>query len=213
MRVGVVVGLSAEARIARRLGWPVAIGGGTTIGAEHAARSLVSEGAEALVSFGLAGGLDPGLRPGTLVIPSAVIEGEERYPASTDLSVGLGGMTPHMLLGSDTVAASVERKRLLYQQTGAAAVDLESGAVARVAAQCAVPFAALRAICDPAERALPPVALSAIDARGNVAAWRVLASIATHPRQLLALPALAADAKAAKQALMARVRRIADRPV
>ena len=33
-RVGVVVGLAAEARIARRLGWPVAVGGGTAAGAE-----------------------------------------------------------------------------------------------------------------------------------------------------------------------------------
>jgi hypothetical protein len=59
----IVVGLKAEALLARRLGVPVMIGGGTAAGAEMAARRAVAEGATALVSFGLAGGLDPSLRP------------------------------------------------------------------------------------------------------------------------------------------------------
>ena len=67
--VGIVVGLAAEARIARRLGWKVAIGGGAAAGAEAAARRLIDEGSDALVSFGLAGALDPALRPGALIVP------------------------------------------------------------------------------------------------------------------------------------------------
>src|SRR5689334_6374454 len=41
---GVVVGLVSEARIAKRLGWPVAIGGGGSDGAAEAARRLVESG-------------------------------------------------------------------------------------------------------------------------------------------------------------------------
>src|SRR4029077_9505952 len=48
--VGVVVGLAAEARIAGRLGWLVAVGGGTAAGAKTAARSLADAGVGALVS-------------------------------------------------------------------------------------------------------------------------------------------------------------------
>ena len=58
-RVGVVVGLKAEARIARKLGWDIAIGGGGVVGAAKAVDVLIGRGATALVSFGLAGGLDP----------------------------------------------------------------------------------------------------------------------------------------------------------
>ena len=96
--------------------------------------------------------------------------------------------------------------------TSAAAVDLESGAVARIAATHGMPFAVLRAICDPAERALPPAALAALDARGVIGSWRVIASLAAQPGQLPALLALAADAAAARRSLVERVRQIARAP-
>ena len=54
MPVGVIVGLAFEARLARPLGWPVAIGGGTSEGAAAAAQRLVDAGATALLSFGIA---------------------------------------------------------------------------------------------------------------------------------------------------------------
>ena len=93
-----VVGLAAEARIARRLGWLVAVGGGTAAGAKTAARSLADAGVDALVSFGLAGGLDPALRPGALIVPSAVIAGALHHPTDPGLSRALGGATPHAVL-------------------------------------------------------------------------------------------------------------------
>ena len=212
MRIGVVVGLAAEARIVRRLGWPVAIGGGTAAGAEAAANALVSQGCAGLISFGLAGGLDPTLGPGALIVPPAVIAGGKHYAADPNLSRMLGGVTPHLLLGADAIVTSVEDKRRQHEQTGAAAVDLESGAVALVASTHSIPFAVLRAICDPADRALPHAALAALDTHGGITAWRVLASIAARPTQLPALLALAADAAKAKRSLIARVKRIAQAP-
>ncbi|MGD0108383.1 MAG: hypothetical protein ABSC06_30745, partial [Rhodopila sp.] len=67
--LGFVVGLTAEARIAKRFGYPVLAGGGRPEGADAAANRLVKQGANALVSFGFAGGLDPALRAGAVVIP------------------------------------------------------------------------------------------------------------------------------------------------
>jgi adenosylhomocysteine nucleosidase len=212
VRIGVVVGLAAEARIARRFGWPVAVGGGTAAGAEHAAQRLVNEGAEALVSFGLAGGLDPTLRPGALIVPSAVIARDARYATDPALSGVLGGMTPHHVLGADRIVASAEEKRRFRDRTGAAAVDLESGAVARLAALHGLPFAVLRAICDPANGTLPPAVAAALDARGAVHVWRVLGSVTAQPRQIPALLALAANAVAARRSLLGRVRLLARAP-
>jgi adenosylhomocysteine nucleosidase len=212
VRIGVVVGLATEARIARRLGWAVAIGGGTASGAAAAANRLIEQGCTALVSFGLAGGLDPALRPGALIVASAVITGAVRYATDPDLSHMLGGATPHVMLGADAVVASAAEKRRLCQETGAGAVDLESGAVARAAITRGIPFAVLRAICDPADRALPPAALVALNTHGAIEIWRVLASIVSHPGQLPSLFALAADAAAAKHSLVARVSRITPAP-
>jgi adenosylhomocysteine nucleosidase len=115
--------------------------------------------------------------------------------------------------------ASADEKLRLNLTTGASLVDMESGAVAMVAAAARVPFAVLRAICDPADRALPPAALVALDTAGRLAATRLAMSLLVNPRQVMALFGLARDATAARRALRARAmqfspaRRVPDRPV
>ena len=215
-RPGLVVGLASEARLAGSLGWPLAIGGGTAAGAEAAARRMVQAGATSLISFGLAGGLDPRLRPGTVVIATEVLcllrhdpqtsarqppRDVRHFPTDAALSRRLGGTTGHAVLGAAGIVARAAAKRDLWQTTGAAAVDLESGAVARVATEHGLPFAVLRAICDPAGRDLPPAALIALDRHGAIGLARVIGSVLAHPGQLPALLRLAADAAAARRAL------------
>jgi adenosylhomocysteine nucleosidase len=207
----VVVGIAAEARIARGLGWRVAIGGGTSAGARDAARRLIEDGCDALVSFGLAAGLDPELRPGALVVPSSVVIGPDAGRTDPTINRLLGGTTGHTLLGVTTVVTTCADKRRLYEHTGAAAADLESGAVACVAAARGIRFAVLRAVCDPAERTLPPAALVALDARGAIAIGRIFGSILAQPTQLPGLIALAGEATAARRALAARVRQVCER--
>ena len=96
-------------------------------------------------------------------------------------------------------------KQALFAATGAAGVDLESAAVARVAARHRLPFAVLRAVCDPAQLSLPPLALVALDGEGRIGAARVLASLAARPWQIVALLRLARAAAAARAALIGRV--------
>ncbi len=209
-RAAVVVGLAAEARIARRLGLPVAIGGGTTEGAHAAACLLMAEGASALISFGLAGGLDPALRPGALIVPATVIAGDERFATDANLSRMLGGATDDVVLGAGAVIASCGGKAPASTSEPALRRPIWRAARWRALPRPqGVPFAVLRAICDPAERALPPAALAALDARGAIGVWRVATSLVARPGQLPALLALAADAMAARRSLVARVRQIA----
>lgn len=208
MSLGVVVGLAAEARIARRFGGRVAIGGGTSDGARRAARGLTESGAAALLSFGLAGGLDPALRSGDVLVPRGVLVGGRRFDTDPALCRLLGGATPHALLGGERIVAGRAEKQGLWRTTGCAAVDLESAAVAEVASDKKLPFAVLRAVCDPADRAVPPAALAALDAGGAVAVGRVLVSLGREPGQLAALFALARDAARARHALLRHLARI-----
>lgn len=205
-----MVGLAAEARIARPLGYPVAIGGGSAEGATRAAIRLVDAGAGALISFGLAGGLDPALRPGALVVPRQVWI--ERRMVDTDpaLSDWLGG-AEGSVMACERVAATVRDKAALWRETGAAAIDLETASVIRVAQARGLRFAALRAICDPAERALPRAALIALARDGSINVLRVLTSLGRHPSQLGGLLALAFNAAAARRALIRRVAGIGPR--
>jgi adenosylhomocysteine nucleosidase len=205
----VVVGMQAEARMARRLGFRIAVGGGTRNGAEVAARQLVAEGALALVSFGLAGGLQPPLLSGKILVPREVLlRTGERYPTDPGLSARLGGVTPHAVLGGDHIIAEPKDKRLLWKLTGAAAVDLESGAVAKVATEFGLPFAVLRVICDPATQLLPEAAMGALDQGGKLSLVALLGSVARHPLQIADLFRLAGHAFVARAALAKHVRKL-----
>jgi adenosylhomocysteine nucleosidase len=207
--VGLVVGLAAEARIAAPLGCRVATGGGTAAGAEAAMRALIAQGVTGLVSFGLAGGLDPALPAGTLLVPrTLLLDGHDARQTDPALCAWLGGATPGPMLAGTAVVADADAKRTLHARTGAVAVDLESGAVALAAARHGIGFAMLRAVCDPADRDLPPAALAALDQAGAIGALRVLGSVLRAPGQVPSLLRLARDAAAAQRALRERVRLI-----
>lgn len=200
-----VVGLRFEARLAQRRGASVVIGGGTAAGAEAAVSQALATGATAVVSFGLAGGLDPSLRAGEIVVPRAVRCGTEELSTDPLLNEWLGGATQHLLLGAAGVVGDIAAKRRLWQKTGAAVIDVESGPVARATAARGVPFAALRAVCDPAGQSLPAAALVALSATGVVGLTRVLSSIAASPRQLASLVSLSVGASAARRSLARRL--------
>ena len=206
--LGIITGLTAEAKIAQRLGVAVRAGGGMPEGAEAAAEALVAEGATALLSFGLAGGLVGDLHPGDIVIPDAVVEDGRIRPTNAALSARLGEGTHGMLLAHHEIVASAAEKAALAATSLCRAVDLESGAVARVAAKYELPFAVLRAICDDAERDLPPAALAALNEKGAIAITRVALSILSHPLQIPALIALGRDAGRARAALVGRVNQL-----
>lgn len=209
-KIGLVTGLTAEARIAFGLGTALA-GGGTPGGAAQAARELIAQGATALISFGVAGGLNPGLRAGTLIIPAEILTDGAYYAADPVLTEALGGPA-YRLFAAPGIVVTAADKRNLFAETGADAVDMESGVVAELAVAHGLPFAALRAICDPATRDLPPAALIALNAAGAISLPDIARSVARQPSQIIGLLMLARDAAAARSALQRHVGLIKDDP-
>ncbi len=199
--LGIVTGLRAEAKLAMPISSYVVAGGGLPAGARAAAEALAAQGVSALMSFGLAGGLDPALAPGMLVVPRRVVSAAGDWTADPALAEACGGVTTEAMFAGETIAATAAEKAALHARTGAAAIDLESGEVAAAAARHGLPFVVVRAICDPADRDLPPAALAALNSAGAIGLGRVLASLLRAPRQLPLLLALARDAGAARRAL------------
>ena len=209
--VGVVTGLSAESRIVRRAlgrGDSVACAGASSARARDCALRLADAGTTELLSFGVAGGLDPALRPGALILAEATVTGEQRLdcdPAWRAAVAGLAGpglaLIEGGLAGSEGAVITPSDKARLHHETGALAVDMESHAVALVAAERGLPFLALRAIADPADRAIPQAALGAIGLDGRSRLGPVLKSLARRPWDLPALLALQRDFKTALLAM------------
>jgi adenosylhomocysteine nucleosidase len=192
-RPGIIVGMEAEARIARRSGFAVG-----TLGS---AAKLLAAGVDGLISFGIAGGLARGLGPGSLVLGTALItESGQRYPA-TGLFPEMGQAIRAPVFGGREIVSRAEDKRVLHDTTGAVAVDLESAEVARLCAAAGVPFAIIRAIGDPAERDLPPAALVGLKPDGEVDLAAVLRSVLLAPGQMPALVRVALDTRLALAAL------------
>ena len=202
--IGIVVGLEAEAKIARGFGCPVAVGGGGAAGAARAAGELIAQGATRLVSFGLAGGLAPGLRAGAIVIPGQVTdEAGQIWPVDLELAARFGTPAGRLLAVSDIIATAAAKAEL-WRRTGALAADIETGAVAAAG----VGFAVLRVVCDPAERDLPPAAITALDAAGRIKPLALAWSLIRQPGQIGGLMTLGGDAAAARRTLLVEVSRI-----
>jgi adenosylhomocysteine nucleosidase len=203
------VGLAFEARIAAAPGVLVVC---RTAGSEleTVADSAVRQGYRGMISFGVAGGLASHLRAGDWVVASTIHESQTVHPTdaawSRKLLSLIAGAVHAPIVGVDEPVAEPAKKRELYKTTGAAAVDMESHVVARVAAEHKLAVAAVRVVVDPVHRAVPPAALIGMrpDGRANVAA--VLRDLVARPSQLSLLARVALDAFAARSA-MVRVRR------
>lgn len=206
--VAVLTGIESEARLLP--GVRVALSAADPVQAERQAAALVAEGVAALVSFGLAGGLADGLPPGTLLVPETVrcndgtaIAADPDWRDTVRYALERNGMTVHggAIAAAAAVVPTPDAKRALAIRSGAVAVDMESGAVARAG----VPFVVLRAVADPAHRAIPPAALAGVGPGGRVRAVPVLVRLLAAPRQIPALLRLAADSRAGLAALAAAV--------
>lgn len=216
--VGVLTGVTGEGRCLMPLGSAVRIAysGADPQAAERLADELAG-GTTALVSFGLAGGLDPALRPGTLLLPPAVILADgsrvatdadwvERLGAALDVASLKPQRLP--LAESDRVLATPADKRAFATETGAAAVDMESGAVARAAVRAGLPFLILRAVADPAGRGIPAAALAAVGPGGRLRLFALLGRLLAAPQEVAPLLRLAGDSRAALQTLRRAVGRL-----
>lgn len=213
--VGVLAGFGAEARWLRGLDVRVAFSGGSSERARSEAQRLVDGGAAALVSFGLAGGLAPELRPGDLLLPKAV-RGNGGVSWSVNQSwhqrvltrLAAGGLEPkqHVLAGRDSIVATAADKRALFEATGARAVDMESHAVAEIAAGTGIPFLVLRALADPSEQVVPQVAREALRPDGRVRIRATFGGLLRQPAELMALFRLARQSALALASLRRGVR-------
>jgi len=154
---------AAFRHLARRPGWRVASTGvGPARAAEGLAQLLRGERPALVVGAGVCGALDPGLRLGDLVLPREAVTADGGCePIALDGALchlarrfaEVRGSTAHIggrIVSVARIASKPADKRELAHQLGAAAVDQETFAWARVAREAGVPFVAVRVVLDEA---------------------------------------------------------------
>jgi adenosylhomocysteine nucleosidase len=198
-RVGVVTGLASEAGVVSAmlvdasLEVEVLCAGASTSRAATLAERLASQGCEALLSFGIAGALAPDLGSGDLILAHGVRSPRgEDYPTDPAWRAGLAAALQEAellfregaLLGSGAVLAASADKAKAFAETGCQAVDMESAAVAAVAADLGLPFLAVRAVADRAHEKLPGFVGKAIDPDGRPVIGEVMKALLRHPSEI-----------------------------
>lgn len=201
--MGVVTGLEFEAELARAAGLTARATGPE--GVVSAVAGLAVGGADALVSFGVAGGLDPALRTGDLVVATEIVGAEGPWPTDEALRADLNARLPDARTGPLYAArrplASRADKAATFAATGALAVDMESAAIAGRARALGLPFAAVRAVLDPAELSLPAAALAGFGPAGRIAWGPLFRALLREPFSLPGLVDLARRMGPGKAAL------------
>src|SRR5438876_11514560 len=114
----------------------IVAGGIGAIQAEKAARDLPD--VDVLISAGYAGGIAPPAARGLIVVDTADPRLDHALPQAIRGRIA----------DSQTMVSKRQARVRLAWATGAIAVDMESAAVAKVAGQRGIPFAAVRAITD-----------------------------------------------------------------
>ena len=205
----IVTGLVQEARIAAGPGMTVICSSSDPKQLRELLTVFDPKTIRGVISFGVAGGLDPSLKSGDVVVATEVLAGDTRWLAGLALNetmiaraaLGRRRVVRGGLAGVEKMIAASALKAALHLQTGAAAVDMESHIAAAYAAEAGLPFAALRVISDPADRALPALALSAIKPNGDIDLRKILRGVARNPTTLRALVSTGIDFNRALKSL------------
>ncbi|WP_299393790.1 hypothetical protein [Pelagibius sp.] len=222
-RLGIVTGLASEARLiaasgagsSRRI--TVVCAGADSARAVQLAEDLVAGGATALLSFGIAGALHPALDVGDLVLAESI-----RSPSGQDhpchdgwhrslyarLNESASVLRSGAIYGSTETLLTVAQKSQAHAASACLAVDMESHAVAAVAARAGLPFLALRAIADTAGDALPALAARAVTAEGKADWQAAVSGLARRPGDLPSMLRLAGRTRRALASLKAASRNV-----
>ena len=156
-----------------------------------------------ILSSGFAGALLPTMKIGQIVMANEIID---QHGQRTAINLSLesdeaNGLYVGRLLTADEMVRTVEQKQQLHEKHEALAVDMESLAVAQVAAETKTGFMAVRVISDDMSADLPPEVLSIIGDTGAVRVGAALTSLFKRPESLKDMLYLRKNAQAAAKSL------------
>lgn len=190
--LGIVCGLESEAVLARRIpNSTVVCAAAQPAKARRYVQELVDKGATRLMSFGIAGALEPGLPIGSMIIGTYVQSVAGKWMCDSNWINDLIRKLPRAhsggVWGSEFLVPTAKDKRALYEKSRCLIVDMESQCMAEIAATFKLPIAVIRTVCDSSSMDVPPLVMDAIADDGSINIAKALGSIIRNPTQIPAL--------------------------
>ncbi len=167
--------------------------------ARAGAEFLADKGVLSLINIGLAGGLSPAVKAGEIILASSIIsDGEPVYErASKALEFACGALGEKglksrqgVIVSTESAILDAEAKGVLYEKTGALAVDMESAGMAAVAAKNALPLFVMRVVCDEAHKGISRDLYECLGVNGGVRPARIIAGSVRRPSMVSEMMAL-----------------------
>lgn len=160
------------------------------------AHVMTLERPQALIAAGFAGGLDPSLRTGDVLVASNFSD-----PALLEQAVQAGARRATFTTQTATVE-SATRKNRLAKDTGADAVEMETAAIATLCASAGIPLVAVRSVLDEVDQDLPLPFDTWFDAgRQRPRAGGVARHLARHPGRIVPFLRFLGDVNKARHRL------------
>jgi adenosylhomocysteine nucleosidase len=151
-----------------------------------------------LLSAGIVGAISPKLKVGDVGRIRQVVD-----VATGEIYSTTGG---DWVLATSQDVSDANEKHELLTKFGADVVDMEAAAVAQVAKECGLDFAAIKSISDDAEFDMPP--LNRFIDNGRFDTRRFLIYVALHPRWWGALGKIKKNSEIATEKLCEEVRHL-----
>ncbi len=163
-----------------------------------AANKLLALRVDGVISWGVAGAIEPTINAGDLILASAIIKQDSRYTTTSQwhdwvfeyLQQSSANLINGDIVSSKEACASTADKKKLFDATGALAVDMESAAIAEIAMKNNLDFLVLRAIADNAHTHIPEAVLNHTNYLGQPAIFNFTLSCllkTTQIREILIL--------------------------
>ena len=174
-RIGIITGVRTEekalAPIFNAENSPlVRLSGALPKRAINGVEALIEAGVDGILSFGTAGALNPGLRPGTIVIGESVLSPDGASyacnPEWVETISNALSIQPMGVYGAEYVMGP-DAKESLH--------------AAKLAREADIPFAILRAIVDPVDFEFPEFVLDSVRPDGSVSLLPIIAGLCIQP--------------------------------
>tara|TARA_Y100000589_G_scaffold19093_1_gene15903 strand:+ start:510 stop:1181 length:672 start_codon:yes stop_codon:yes gene_type:complete len=189
-KIAVVAGLARELKFLEEF-QNIRIFQGYSKNALIAARNALSERPDVIISFGLAGSINPKVQNSKIIIPKNIIDKfgnkkkvSKKYSDFFNKRIS-DKVFSQNLITVDKIEHNLNNKK--YLNKNISFIDMESSYIQQEAIKKKIPFISMRVIFDDLNFSIPQFLKKCIDRNGNLILFKLIINIILSPKRILEL--------------------------